>query len=227
MIKILLLAILMLTSCGATGHQTITLTPTNHLTLKGTITPAMIFKAQLKLIELDQARKSFATIFVVIESPGGSIDAARNFTRFAKSFKNIKTICIYCASAAAGIMLELPGERLGVEDVEVMLHEPMLVIDNRVNKYLAKKILDMIEKISDTEASINSKRIGISKAEYQRRIKEEWSVFGQAAIAQNLIDRIVTPKCSKKLASQYDIVQVRTMFGTKPQKQYKCPFIRQ
>ena len=226
MIKLLLLLTTLLTSCVASSSpMQIVLKESNTVTIKGNIDPAMIFKAQMKLIELDAARKVSSTIFITIDSPGGMLDPARNFINFAKSFKNLKLICIRCASAAASILLEIDAPRLGIADVEVLLHEPMYVVSGHVNKYKAKQLQQDLEKISNNMAEINSNIIGISKEEYLKRVKDEWLIVGNDTIKHNLIDEIVEVRCSKDFASKTETIQTRTMFGVFPKKIYSCPFI--
>src|SRR5690349_6682828 len=87
--------------------ETIALNADNTVVIRDEITGMSMVKAQLQLAEQVVKRGTRAyPIYLVLDSPGGSIEAGFMFTQFAKTIPNLHTISIFSASMASAIVEE-------------------------------------------------------------------------------------------------------------------------
>ena len=75
-----------------------------------------------KELALLRANNPKETIYIVVNSPGGSVTAGMKFITFANGIDNVKTITITAISMGSAIVEALPGERLIVPNATFMFH---------------------------------------------------------------------------------------------------------
>lgn len=226
----LLLAILLLlplTLNADESTETIVLTEQNSAVFRGVVTDASVQDVQMQLAYLDfvRGRKSYP-IYLVLDSPGGDVDAGNTFIQFAKTIRNLKTISIFSASMAASIVERLPGERLVLNDGTLMFHRAAggfrgQFEDGEVESrlYAAKKLVRNME----TE---HAKRMQMSLADYKSLVVRELWLVGDDSIKYRAADRIVNIKCSQGLIDAKMSSMVSVLFFTIKINFSKCPLLR-
>lgn len=81
------------------SNETIVLTEDNHILFTGPVNDTSVAQAQIKLGELSKKLSDDEVIYLVLDTPGGSVSAGNLFIDYAKSLpQKIKPICIFCAS---------------------------------------------------------------------------------------------------------------------------------
>jgi ATP-dependent protease ClpP protease subunit len=79
--------------------DSVVLTNTNHVLFSGPVSDNSVSKAQIELALLSSKLDEDDVIYLVIDSPGGSVPAGNRFVDFANSLpQKIKPICLFCAS---------------------------------------------------------------------------------------------------------------------------------
>lgn len=207
--------------------RVITLNADNTIAMRGPIMDDMVRRTQLKLLELDAKRgnKNYP-LYLVIDSPGGSIDAGNDFIEVAKTIKNLKTIVLFAASMASAIQQSIPGERLITESGIDMFHRAAGSFDGQFEDGEVESRLDLAKQIVRNLERTNANRIGISIPEYKAKVVNEWWAVGSNAVKANMADAVVSVQCSKELLQSKDSVAIQTLFFTAKFSYNSCPLIR-
>lgn len=164
-------------------------------------------------------------IYIVLNSPGGSISAGESFIRYAKSFKNIETVTIFAASMAHAIVQALPGKRYAVEDAILMAHRAKVSLSGQINDGELESRLRMIKAMVTSMEIRNANRIGVSLLTYKSKVVNEWWTYGEESVKQNIVDQLVLTSCTPELAKKEITIYKRSFFGTTKIKSSACPLL--
>ena len=164
-------------------------------------------------------------IYLVINSPGGSVYAGLRFIEFAKTVKNLETVTIFAASMASAIVEALPGKRHGTENAVTMFHRAKGTFTGQFEDGEVESKLKLWKKIVRKMEYVNATRIGITLKEYKKRIVNEYWVYGKDNVQNNVLDVISGVRCSVKLLKTVKTVKVRTFIGTYTKKVSGCPLL--
>lgn len=226
MIKFLL-ALITVLSFSAQSAERILLTPQNHITIRGEINDYTMTKAQIELFSASIKRGIMQyPIYIVLDSPGGSIDAGNNFIQLAKTIRNVKTITIFSASMASAIVEALPGDRLMTENGELMFHRASSAYSGQIEDGEVESRLMHSKAVVRKMELQNSGRMQMSLSAYKERVKDEWWMDVSSALKSNAVDRQIDIICSKELFLRTEEIQVMTIVGPVNFKFSSCPLIR-
>lgn len=183
--------------------KTILLTENNHVLLRGPVNEDSVAAVIGKLSEVINKRKNLSyPIYLVLDTPGGSVDAVFRLYEFLHTYNNIHTLTIGSYSMGAVLVEMLPGDRLMVETGTIMFHRmsvayqrptPIHQIDSRTQYFLAQEQMVM-RKIA--------KRTGIELKQLQQMVDADLYLNADDAVEKNFIDRIVPVRCSRQLLEQ-------------------------
>lgn len=182
------------------NSEVILLTENNHALLRDQVTEDSV-AAVIERLSLVINKRGILTypIYLVLDTPGGSVDAGFRLYEFLKTYNNVHTITIGSYSMGAVLVEMLPGERLIVETGTIMFHRmavmygrhiPIHQVDSRT-KYLLGQEQLVIRKIAQ--------RTGIDIKELQAMIDADLYMGSEEAVQKNFIDRVVPVRCSKQL----------------------------
>lgn len=228
--KLILALALLLPNFGqANVVQTteINLTSANTVNFRGPVTDESTAAVMLDLIEkvTDRGFSNYP-IYLVLDSPGGSIEAGDDFISLVRTFKNVHTISIFSASMAAGIMQALPGKRYILRNSKIMFHRAKGRFQGQFEDGEVESQLALWKKVVRDMEVTNANRIGISLEDYKSKVVNEWWLYGKEAVEQKVADEVVTLKCSKKLMQEQETVTELTFFGAIKLTYSACPLIR-
>lgn len=201
MIKYVLAALLF---CGpALSQEKIVLTTANTVTFRGAVDGDSIIKAQLELVDKVLIRgKAGYPIYLVMDSPGGSIYAGEAFIEFAKSIQNMETITIFAASMASAIVQAMPGKRHILGSGIMMFHRAQGQFQGYFETGEVESQLKLWKEIVLTMENRNSARLNIPLKDYKEKVAIEWWALGRGAIEQKMADRLVDIICSPALINE-------------------------
>jgi ATP-dependent protease ClpP protease subunit len=223
MIKYLLLAASLILPTALQAKERIVLTPKNTVVLNGPVTPDSMSKLKVDLLNKYHSLFTPKTVYLVLDTPGGSVMAGDQFIDFANSLNiDIKTITLFSASMGFHIVQNL-GERLVMDSSVLMSHRASLQLggelygefDSRLN-HIRSTIVRLDKRIA--------KRMELSLRKYQYVIRDELWVDGEIALSIKAADRKVKVVCDKSLKGTRDKV-VRSIFGEMKVKVHACPLI--
>lgn len=189
---------LLLVNFAATVLSTsITLTPTNHVSIKGTINS---YSASKFISDINRVSTNY--IYVYIDSPGGSVPDGQKIIQYMqyKIDNNSTILCIaWQASSMAFHIFQHCSHRYILKDSRLMQHPISLYnlsgqIEN-INNYIK-----MIYNIYNDLLITGSKRLLISPEQYLHNINNDWQLYGKAIIENNAADTILSSVgCSKDM----------------------------
>lgn len=181
------------------------------------VTAAMLDIQNLNKIETDEP------IYLVLNTPGGSVFAGINLIRYAlTSRRPIHTVTIFAASMGFQIVQALPGKRLMAYSGVLMSHRAAVSgIGGQYPGELNVR-LDFLADISTQLDSGVAKRAGMSVKEYQDLIHDEYYAVNEKAIKDKFADESVNISCDSSLIDSYTRI-VNTMFGEIEVEFSKCP----
>lgn len=215
-----------LLSLGAQA-ETIQLTTQNTAIFRGEVNGASITAAQLKLAELVNARgaKTYP-IYLVMDSPGGSIIAGDAFIQFAKMVPNLHTVSIFSASMAAGIVEALPGRRLITQNGVLMFHRAKGGFQGQFEEGEVESELAFWKTIVRAMETTNASRMGMTLEAYKAAVLNELWFYGPQAIEAKAADAVVDIKCTRELIATRQIVIAEGLFGNFKLAYSGCPLFR-
>ncbi len=212
----------------ARQNEQLHLNSRNTVVLRGEVTEASIIKTETELVALVATRaltKDYP-LYLVIDSPGGDVNAGLSFIQFAKIIKNLHTVTIFSASMAAGIVEGLPGRRLITDDGQLMFHRAAGGVEGQIETGELESRLASIKKMVLRMENMNASRLQITLADYKAKILNEYWLDSEDAIHDKAADKIIDIVCSQELAERTESVTVESMFGVYVAKYSKCPRMR-
>ncbi len=211
--NLLLTLLMLLIPCSAFTKE-IELTAKNTVYINGQIDDNSVSKASEELIKLNNIRGSESyKIYIVLKSPGGSIFSGMSFIEFTNSFKNIDTICIFCASMAHAMVQGIKGKRYGTKQNVTMAHRASGGFQGQFEDGELESRLRLSKAIVRSMEQQNAKRIGISLKSYKQKVINEWWTYSTESIEQNILDELVNLKCSDELLNGKTKSQINTILG--------------
>lgn len=207
-------------------ERLITLGTHNTVNLRGEINDEMVDVAIKKVLDMDAARKSNTTIFLVIDSPGGSISAGESFIEAVKTVRNLQTITINAASMASAIVQALKGQRLMLASGMQMYHRAQGQVSGYFEDGEIESRLAFIKSVVRTMEKRSADRMGISLQAYKDKVRNEWWMSAEQSMQANAADEIVSIKCTPELMAAKEAGVLSVLFMQIPIEQSACPLLK-
>lgn len=205
----------------------VVLSTTNTVMLRGVVDEASVQKAQLELVRAVVARgKATTPIYLVLDSPGGSIVDGQAFIEFAKTVPNLRTVSIFSASMASAIVEALPGERLITNNGMLMFHRASGGFQGQFEDGEVERRLGMAKRLVLHMENINARRMQMKLEIYKGLVKDELWLDAEQSIAYRAADRIVDIYCTKDLIDAKERVELQFFFFKATLVFSKCPLMR-
>lgn len=222
MIRLLLPILFLLPNISVAG-KIVNLTTKNTLSLRGPVTSESVAKLSEKLLKLSKKLDKNATIYLTLDTPGGSVIDGVNFIDTANSIpQKVKTITIFAASMGFQIAQHM-DDRLITPGGILMSHRASLGIRGELYGELDSQ-LSFIRKIVDRLDKKTSARLNMTRSTYAKKIADEYWLDGKGAVMTNAADHLVRIRCSKKMLKRYTET-AQSIFGTIKVTYSKCPII--
>lgn len=150
---------------------------------------ANVKKAQKQMLEFDG--QSHEPIWVLINSPGGSVDAGLILIDTMKAVQSpIHCVVESKAYSMAAIILTFCDRRYGFPHATFMLHEASYGTIGEDPSNRSK--LDFLTRYLDQVHKEISHNLGMELKTYRARIRDAWWLLADEAKKINLIDTIIT-----------------------------------
>ena len=219
---LLILTMMLMTSVSyANNYPSVTLTENNTVVYRG---PVNSYSADLyggQLLEASNKLPKDATIYLVLDSPGGSIWAGIQFISLMKSIpQNIECIAIFAASMAHGILQACPGNRYIAPAGVSMIHRAKGGFQGQFNDGEVESRLEFWKSIVNAMEATNAERMGLTLETYQKLSKDEFWCSARNCVKYSFVDSTMGMKCAPGLSAKTFTYQNRFYLS-------KCPLIRQ
>lgn len=222
---LLLLTCFSLTAFSQTiPPEKIVLTSTNHVLINQAITQKSVAKAQLDIINVAQKTPENEPIYLVLDSPGGSVSAGRLLIDTINALPHkVHTISLFAASMAYIIAQNL-DTRYVLPSSTLMSHRMRIGgLSGQVPGELEARLKNVKQMGNEIDSQI-ANRIGISFKDYRNSIYDELWLTGYSSVFFNHADKIASVTCDKSLNGTHfkDFI----IFGLKIQVEFaNCPLI--
>lgn len=203
--------------------QTVVLDANNTVVLKGVINDLSAAKTSQKLLELSTKLKPTDTIYLFLDTPGGSIVAGQQLIELAQSLPQKVTTVTRFAASMGFMTVESLGPRYVLPTGVLMSHLAAASAEGTIPGQLNTRVNYYTTSVQHLEQRV-ADRLNMSLEDYQSmRINEYW-VEGQDAITDKVADEVVTAKCSKNMMGTYKET-IYTIFGAINVVFSQCPLI--
>lgn len=223
--KSLIIAALLTCSSVFAAEYSLTLKEENTVVFNMPVTSAYAANKAHELFQKHSALKKNKPIYLVLDTPGGSVSAGLRFIEAAKSINRpVHTVTIFAASMGYQIVQSLNNRYISPTGT-LMAHRGYASgMEGQIPGELNTRV-EYLTIMLDDMTKTAAKRIGMSEAKYSQAIINERWKFGADAIKSNEADRVVNIKCSPELMSGITQEQVMTMFGPINVSFSKCPLV--
>jgi len=221
-----IIAAIMAGSVQYAEAKEIVFTTSNLCVIDREISKATMRKTKVCLVDkVFKRRGKKYPIYIYIDSPGGGIYSGVKFVEFAKNIRNLHTVTSYAASMAAGIVQQLPGKRYVVDTGLFMFHRAYGSFSGIMETGELESKIALWKRIVRQSEAKQADRIGITLSEFKSRLVNEWWLYGNESVSENVADEVVNVSCSIKLAKQTYRVKIRGILGNYTVKYSRCPLI--
>lgn len=225
--RLLILMLLVASALNVFGETKVYLNEKNTVTFRGVVDPNSVAKAQTQLAEMVLARgKAKTKIYLVLDTPGGSIDAGMVFIEYAKSIPNLETVTIFAASMGSYFVQALPGKRNIISSGTLMFHRAYAGAEGYLEDGELEARVAYIKSIAQLLEAVNYNRIGLTKADYKQKVVTEWWMLGEMAVSAKTADEVVTIICSQGLIESKQTAIMQNMFFQAEVEYSGCPLFR-
>lgn len=179
----------------------ILLTEYNSVLLKGAINFKSATSFTNRLLDLSASIRLTDTIYIVIDSPGGSIYAGLSLISAIQSIpQKVECISLFSASMAHGLMQACPGKRYIDGNTGVsMIHRARGGFFGQFNNGEVESQLKLWKGIVSSMEIRNANRMNYSLSEYRKRSKDEWWCSGYKCVKERFVDGLANIRCGKGL----------------------------
>jgi ATP-dependent protease ClpP protease subunit len=203
------------------------LTTANTVSIRSQIDDESVTKAQIELARAIRERGAAPyPIYLVLDSPGGSIVAGEDFIQLAKQYSNVHTVSIFAASMASAIVQALPGIRYITSTGMMMFHRAAGRFQGQFEVGEVESQLAFFKGFVRTMEQRNADRMGLSLDAYKAKVINEYWVYGQDAVTDKVADHVADVTCSPQLIESRVTSSQMSFFGESKLVLSGCPLIR-
>ena len=164
------------------------------------------------------------TINLYIKSPGGSVmDGTRLINVIHNTNKKINCIIDVAASMAFAIT-QACDNRMIAENGVLMQHVASYGLEMQQQPN-AESFVQFLSRLLEYNNKLQAERIGITLEDFNKKVRNDWWLFGKEAVEQNAADEVVNVVCTEKMLKSERINKVATMFGAVDVVFNACPLI--
>lgn len=205
--------------------KVVTLEARNMVLLKGPVTGSSVSKLMKQLRTMSRELSKDTPIYLVLDTPGGSIYDGLDLIDFAKALpQKVHTISLFAASMGFQIAQNL-DTRYIARTGQLMSHRATVGGVGGQIKGEFESRYKMYRRSVDYLDFVASQRMGIDAKAYDQLIFNEYWVYGFDAVAEKAADEQVLVKCGATLDGSDD-VEYDTIFGPITVTFSKCPLIK-
>lgn len=205
MYKYLVGAVVLVASFGQAAEKHIVLTADNTLKMSYVFYDDTIGRVALKAIQLDARLASKEPLYLVLDTPGGSIDAGISLINTLKNLnRSVDTVTIFSASMGFQTVQGL-GKRYIIENGTLMSHKARGGFYGEFPGQLDQRYTYYLNRVFNLD-KIAANRSGMSLSAYHALIENEYWCEGKKCVKDKFADAIVSVSCDKTLSGKEKVL---------------------
>jgi ATP-dependent Clp protease, protease subunit len=203
----------------------IVLKESTTMSLNTPITNETAATLQTDMIKKSNKVARSTDLYLVLNSPGGSVDAGNRIIETAKGLpQRVHTISMFSASMSF-ILSQYLNNRYILSNTTMMTHRATVEeIGGQIPGSLVTRVNNLYTMITSTEKGIAA-RAGISLDEYRRLAADELWMQQESALNYHFADKLVRVRCDASLSGLRDPETMHILFLTVSVTFHKCPLI--
>lgn len=204
-----------------TARPNIHLNESNFVAIRGVID----FQSEAQFIN-DILSIKGKTIYIHINSPGGSVTSGNNMIQVMESLiqNGKQIICIADFAASMGFVLfQSCPTRYVMDHSIIMQHQMSLGVEGPIEQ--VRTLFNLIEKFNKKAQKMQALRLNMGTTEFQDKIKHDWWLYSEEIIEENAADAMVNVLCDFNTDKSYNITK-QVLFWEVNIEFSLCPLIR-
>jgi ATP-dependent Clp protease protease subunit len=176
------------------------------------------------LSKLNSIENKHNTIYLYINSPGGSVIAGLEIINYIKSLqsRSKQIICIaHNAMSMAFVILQYCSERYILYSSTLMQHQMSLGVKGKL--YDINSRMSYINIMENKMSQDQATRLNLTLDDFNKLIQNDWWLYSEDIIANNAADKMVSIFCSFDNYEETNIIN--SPFGDITIKYSACPLI--
>lgn len=227
MLKVCLVLMVLLTALTVSANPKLSLNSANTIVFRGEVNATSVSDAMDKIAELNKKRGSATyPLYLVLDTPGGSIDAGFAFLQYAKTIKNLHTVTLFAASMGSAFVQALPGNRYITDDATLMFHRARGGVQGQIGEGELESQLAYFKRMVTFLEQTNADRMKMPLLDYRKAVKDELWIFGSDNISANSADAVVNIICSQELIDLKENKEFTFLVFTIKLQFSGCPLFR-
>jgi ATP-dependent Clp protease protease subunit len=223
--KLVLLLLLSLSSISFAKEEKIVLTKNNTAVLRGPVSSQSVADVMIQLSELDKTGNDKEPIYLVLQTPGGSVMDGLNLIQYMNSLRRpVNSVAIFAASMGFHI-LQSSNKRYVTKYGTIMSHRARGGFSGDIPQQVKsrfKHITDLLEKMD--EQVISRTKGKFNKDSYSELIRDEYWAVGSNSVTDGFADNVANLKCDESLSGSNEKTFL-TIFGPLNVTFSNCPLI--
>jgi ATP-dependent protease ClpP protease subunit len=206
-------------------EKTLLLEARNTVVLRGPVTIDSVSRTMLQLKKISKKLPKTTPIYLVLDTPGGSIMDGLDLIDFANALpQKVHTVTLFAASMGFQIAQNL-DRRYIIRNGILMSHRASVSgLSGQVKGELESRY-KMVRRAVDYLDFQAAKRMGMDLNKYEAMVVNEYWIYGYDAVADKAADEEVLVQCGESLTGTEDL-SFQTMFGEMTATVSKCPLIK-
>lgn len=202
--------------------ETLHLNKNNMVIIRDAISALTAATAEQELLARNRELKAGAPIYLVLDTPGGDVDAGSQIADLAQGLNRpVHTITIFAASMGFNLVQRL-GTRYVFPSGRLMAHRATIgSLGGQIPGEFLTRAAMVYNDVTMLERQ-NASRMGISFEQYTALVLNEYWVKGEVAVLENAADRVAYVTCDKSLEGSH-VQTMNTLFGPVNVTWSNCP----
>lgn len=207
--------------------NTIRLTTKNTVNFRGPVDGDSTTRVTLELVRLIKERGNQKyPIYLVMDTPGGSVFEGLSFITFLESLENVDTITLFAASMGSAIVQGNPGRRYVLKNGILMFHRARGGFQGQFEDGEVEQQLALWKSIVRGMEQTNADRMSMPLSTYKEKVKDELWIYGADNVEQKAADAVTAIKCSDDLIDAREMGTAQGMFIQIRVSYSGCPLLQ-
>lgn len=210
---------------GGEKEGLIVLSDRNTINFNLPIMGGSVKDAQVKMMEMSSKLPAKQPIYLVLNSPGGSVDAGNLLIATAKGLPQpVHTISIFSASMSF-VVSQYLDNRYVMDNSVLMSHRAYIDgVSGQIPGNLLTRVNFFLEDLTRMDTTIAA-RAGLKLEQYRYLTANELWLSGDRAIEARFADKMVRVKCDSSLQGPAEPTKIESFFGDVYVTFHKCPLV--